>query len=94
MSILERVACTCTYISLVHSPTSLYVLDLALNLVYGFIQTNIYSKPTDNHIYLLCNSAHPTHCYRAIPYGVATRVSRICSTPETFKKCSLEYQTY
>ncbi|XP_068704795.1 uncharacterized protein [Montipora foliosa] len=36
--------------TLVSSPISLNVLDLTLNLVNGFIQTDIYSKPTDNHI--------------------------------------------
>ena len=41
--------------TLVHSPTSLNVLDLTLNLVEGYIQTDIYSKPTDNHMYLLRN---------------------------------------
>jgi len=46
----------------VSSPNSLYVLDLTLNLVDGF-----YSKPTDNHIYLLRNRAHPAHVTRAIP---------------------------
>ena len=51
------------------------------------------SKPTDNHIYLLRNSAHPVHCSKAIPYGVATRVGRNCSTSEAFEKRSLEYQS-
>ena len=37
------------------------LLDFTLNRVDGFIQTDIYSKPTDNHIYLLRNSAHPAH---------------------------------
>ena len=60
----------------------------------GFIQTDIYSKPTDNHIYLLRNSAHPAHVTRAIPYGVATRIRRNCSTDETFSKRSAEYQSY
>lgn len=80
--------------TLVHSPTSLNVLDLTLNFVEGYIQTDIYSKPTDNHIYLLRNSAHPAHCSKAIPYGVATRVRRNCSTPESFEKRSVEYQSY
>ena len=80
--------------TLVSSPNSLNVLDLTLNLVNGFIQTDIYSKPTDNHIYLLRNSAHPAHVTRAIPYGVATRIGRNCSTDEAFIKRSSEYQGY
>ena len=43
---------------------------------------------------MLRNSAHPTHCSKAIPYGVATRVRRNCSTSEAFEKRSLEYQSY
>ena len=80
--------------TLVHSPTSLDVLDLTLSLVDGYIQTEIYSKPTDNHIYLLRNSAHPGHCSKAIPFGVATRVRRNCSSSEAFEKRSIEYQSY
>ena len=74
--------------------TSLNVLDFTLNLVDGFIHIDIYSKPTDNLIYLLRNSAHNAHCTEAIPFGVATRVRRNCSTPETFDKRSKEYQEY
>ena len=51
--------------TLVSSPTSLNVLYLTLNIVDGYIQTDIYSKPTDNHLYLLRKSAHPTHCTKA-----------------------------
>ena len=80
--------------TLVHSPTSLDVLDLTLSLVDGYIQTDIYSKPTDNHIYLLRNSAHPGHCSKAIPFGVATRVRRNCSSSEAFEKRCIEYQSY
>ena len=79
---------------MVSSEISLNVLDLTLALVDGFIQTDIYSKPTDHHICLLRNSAHPTHCTKAIPFGVATRVRRNCSTNEKFEERSKEYQNY
>lgn len=45
-------------------------------------------------MYLLRNSAHPAHVTRAIPYGVATRHRRNCSTDEAFDKRSSEYQGY
>ena len=80
--------------TMVSSEISLNVLDLTVLLVDGFIQTDIYSKPTDHHIYLLRNSAHPSHCTRAIPFGVATRVRRNCSTIEKFEERSKEYQNY
>ena len=63
-------------------------------MVDGYIQTDISSKPTDNHIYLLHNSAYTTHCTKAIPFGVATRVRRNCSTLESFENCRVEYQDY
>ena len=36
--------------TMVSSEISLNVLDLTVLLVDGFIQTDIYSKPTDHHI--------------------------------------------
>ena len=80
--------------TVVSSPNSLNVLDLTLNLVDCFIQTDINSKPTDNYIYLLWNSAYPAYVARAIPCGVATRIQRNCSTDEAFHKCSFKYQGY
>lgn len=80
--------------TMVSSEISLNVLDLTLSLVNGFIQTDIYSKPTDHHIYLLRSSAHPAHCTKAIPFGVATRVRRNCSTIEKFNEKSKDYQGY
>ena len=69
--------------TVVSSETSLNVLDLTLSLVDGYIQTDVYSKPTDHHMYLLRNSARPRHCPKAISFGVATRIRRNCSTIET-----------
>ena len=43
---------------------------------------------------MLQNSAHPAHVTRAIPYGVATRIRRNCSTDEAFSKRSSEYKGY
>ena len=81
--------------TMVSSEISLKVLDLTLLLVDEFVQTDIiYCKPTDHHIYLVCNSAHPSHCTRAIPFGVATTVRRNCSTIEKFEERNKEYQNY
>ena len=55
------------------------MLDLTLYLIESFIQTDVYSKPTDSHLYLPPSSAHPKHVFKAIPYGVATRLQRDCS---------------
>ena len=60
----------------------------------GLITTDVYSKPTDNHIYLDPRSSHPSHCTKAIPYGIATRIRRNCSSLDSFDKRSVEYQQY
>ena len=57
--------------TLIYSLILLNVLDHTLSLVEGYTQTD-YSKPTEDHINLLRNSAHPAHCTKAIPIGVAT----------------------
>jgi len=43
---------------------------------------------------LLRNSAHPTHCTKAIPFEVATLVRRYCSILESFEIRKVEYQDY
>ena len=44
---------------LVFSESRLNVLDVTLYLVDGFIKTDVYSKPTDSHLYLPPSSSHP-----------------------------------
>ena len=48
-------------IKLVYSGNTLNVLDLTLHLQDGFIITDIYTKPTDSHLYLHFCSSHPAH---------------------------------
>ena len=79
---------------LVYSESSLNVLDLILHLQDGFIITDIYAKPTDSHLYLPFSSSHPSHCKRAIPYGVALRIKRNCSTDQFLNKRCEEYKGY
>ena len=71
--------------TLVFSEKSINVLDLKLTLENGFIQTDVYSKPTDNQIYLHPKSVHPAHCMKAIPFGVASRLRRNCSSDEALQ---------
>ena len=61
----------------------------------SFSEQIVYSgrylfQPTDHHIYLLRNSAHPSHCTRAIPFGVATRVRRNCSAIGLFRYIKIQ----
>ena len=70
---------------LVYSEESLNVLDLTLHLQNGYIITDTYSKPTDSNLYFPFTTSHPYHCKKAIPYRVAFRVNRNCSTAEFTK---------
>ena len=79
---------------LVHSESKLNVLDVTLHLVDGFIQTDVYSKPTDSHLYLSPSSAHPKHVFKAIPFGVALRLRRNCSKDCFLNKRLKEYKGY
>ena len=79
---------------LVHSPTKLNVLDITIYLKDGFLVTDVYAKPTDSHLYLPFNSSHPAHCKTSIPFSVALRLRRNCSTDTTFAKRSGEYRNY
>ena len=48
------------------------------------IETNLYTKPTDSHDYVLYNSAHPQRCKDSIPYSQFLRIRRICSNIDDF----------
>jgi len=58
------------------------------------LSRQIYAKPTDSHLYFPFSSSHPAHCKRAIPYGVALRVRRNCSTDDFLNKRCAEYKGY
>ena len=79
---------------LVYSESHLNMLDVTLHLIDGFIRTDVYSKPTDSHLYLPPSSSHPKHIFKAIPYGVALRLKRNCSENEFFTKRCEEYSGY
>ena len=49
------------------------------------ICTDLYTKSTDTHRYLLPPSCHPKHCCKNIQYSLALRFRRICSDSNTFE---------
>ena len=65
-----------------------------IQLHNGKIETDLFCKPTDKHQYLLHSSSHPYHTKKSIPYSLALRLRRICSTDEFFERRSAELQTY
>ena len=69
-------------------------LDLKLTLKDNKIQTIVYSKLTDNLIYLQADSCHHLPSILGIQKGVALRLRRICSTDEEYNNKSKEYKPY
>ena len=72
----------------------LQFLDLLISIDNNRIETTVYSKPTDAHLYLNANSAHPKKQILGIAKGVALRLRRICSLDMDFKEKSEIYQEY
>ena len=48
--------------------------------------TDSYRKKTDRNQYLLTSSCHPNHTTENIPFSLALRIVRICSSPEDREK--------
>jgi len=68
-----------------YSSTNVPFLDVSVSLTNdGSISTDLYTKPTDKHQHLLYSSCHPLHTKKAIPFSLALRLPRICSTDATF----------
>lgn len=71
------------------------MLGVTLNLVDGFIRTDVYSKPTDSHLYLSYPiTSHPKHVFKAIPFGVALRLRRDCSEDAFGEKMRRMYELF
>ena len=66
-------------------------LDVKLSIVNGKIETSVYSKPTDSHLYLQATSCHNKASIKGIPKGVALRLRRLCSTDDEFNNKASEY---
>ncbi|KAL9966489.1 hypothetical protein ACROYT_G024571 [Oculina patagonica] len=67
------------------SLTDIPFLDVQVMIKDGKIETDLYTKPTDTHQYLNWTSCHPRHTKTAIPYSLALRLRRICSTNNYFE---------
>ena len=77
-----------------HSLTNVLFFDVMVSLNNGTIETDLYTKPTDKHQHLLSSSCHPQHTNKAIPFSLAHRIRRICSTDTTFTLRLNELRTY
>ena len=68
------------------SPETVNFLDATVDLMNNHIETELYTKPTDTHQYLLPSSCHPHHIIKNIPKSLALRIKRICFTTAYFEK--------
>ena len=87
-------------------PSSLYGIDAGLHALSfslgfnaikikdGFIQTDLFSKDTDKHLYLHVTSSHPNLVKIAIPYRLGIRAKRICSEDEDDSVRRTEIKTH
>ena len=67
------------------STISVPFLDIKVILENGRLKTDLYCKPTDKFQYLNFASCHPYHQKANLPYGLALRIRRICSSMADFK---------
>ena len=72
------------------SDKSVSFLDMQVSIQDNHITTDLYTKPTDAHDYLLYSSAHPQKCKDSIPYSQFLRIKRICSNPIDFDRNVLQ----
>ena len=64
--------------------TTVPFLNVSVSLQNEKLHTDLYCKPTDKHQYLYYTSCHPKHTKNRLPYSLALRLRRICSTDELF----------
>ena len=72
----------------------LEVLDTLLFINNGRIESKVYFKPADGHMYLLPQSSHHPFVYRNIPFGVFLCLRRICSRDDWFEEQLEEYHQF
>ena len=61
---------------------SIPFLDTLSSVKEGKIETTLFRKQTDRNQYLLPTCCHPRQTTRSIPFSLATRIIRICSSKE------------
>ena len=69
-------------------------LDVKVSLENHRIKTEIYTKESDQHMYVHEKSQHPTTTKKAIPLGLAIRAKRICSDEKDYSKSKKKVITH
>ena len=69
-------------------------LDVSVIIENGKLICDLYTKPTDNHLFLGWSSCHPVHTKQNLPYSIALRIRRICTRLTDFEKNAKELRSY
>jgi hypothetical protein len=69
-------------------------LDVKVKKINDKIVTDLYTKPTDSHDYLLYSSSHPQRCKDSIPFSQFLRLRRICSEDRDFDRHVIYFSTH
>ena len=70
------------------------VLDTLLFIVNRRIESKVYFKPTDGHVYLFPQSSHHQSLYRNISFGVELRPRRICGRDDWLEEQLQEFKHF
>ena len=73
-------------VELRYSKEKIEFLDTMVIVENNTLETDLYCKPTDKHIYLHKDSNHPTSVKKSLPYGMGIRIRRICSRETDYQK--------
>ena len=69
-------------------------LDLFIYLKNNKLHTRTYSKPCDDHAFLVPSSCHPSHTLRNIPYSTALRIYKNTSELAEYHKSKADYTDF
>ena len=82
---LNGVHPTIKFTSRIMGNNSLDFLDVKITKHGHVLSTDLFTKAVDTHQYLHSLSCHPFNCKKAIVYGKALRLKRICSDEDILK---------
>jgi len=69
-------------------------LDTFIYMKAGQLHTKPYSKPCDDHAFLVPTSCHPTHTIKNIPYSTALRIFKLTSEHDEYIQARAQYTSY
>ena len=72
-------------VDLRYSTEKLEFLNVLTIIEHGRIKTDLFTKPTEKHLYLHSKASHLEYMKSSIPYRLGFRVKRICSGESSYK---------